>query len=149
MTRALPLGYYGLEDVAVGDVIDLGSRKVTEADIDAFAALTGDRFGIHMREADAQALGFPRRVAHGLLILSLVDGMKNNAPAQFRAVASLGWTWTFSAPILAGEVIAAQLEVMALRPTSRGDRGILTLDFSLTVEGSLRQKGRNQLMVLR
>jgi acyl dehydratase len=126
--RLLGKGQYGLADLKVGDRIALGSRKVGLAKIDAFAALTGDRFAIHMQDEAAQALGFARRVAHGLLILSLVDGMKNQAPAQFKAVASL--------------------EVTGLRPTSRANRSIATLSLEVHVGSALRQQGINQLMIL-
>jgi acyl dehydratase len=146
--RLLGKGQYGLADLKVGDRIALGSRKVGLAKIDAFAALTGDRFAIHMQDEAAQALGFARRVAHGLLILSLVDGMKNQAPAQFKAVASLGWDWRFAAPILGDEVISASLEVTGLRPTSRANRSIATLSLEVHVGSALRQQGINQLMIL-
>jgi acyl dehydratase len=146
--RLLGKGQYGLADLKVGDRIALGSRKVGLAEIDAFASLTGDRFAIHMQDTAAQALGFARRVAHGLLILSLVDGMKNQAPAQFKAVASLGWDWRFAAPILGDEVISASLEVTGLRPTSRANRSIATLSLEVHVGSELRQQGINQLMIL-
>ncbi|WP_363262176.1 MaoC/PaaZ C-terminal domain-containing protein [Mesorhizobium sp.] len=46
---------------------------------------TRDRFEIHMSDEAALRHGFPASVAHGLLVLSLVDGLKNNAVARFRA----------------------------------------------------------------
>ena len=55
--------------------------------VDAFADLTCDRFAIHMTDAGAQEMGIGRRVAPGLL--SLIDGLKNQAPAPFRAIATL------------------------------------------------------------
>lgn len=147
---ALPAGRYGLDDVAPGDVLDIGSLCVTEAMIDGFAELSGDRFEIHMTRSGAQAHGFPDRVAHGLLVLSLIDGLKNNAPAQFRAIASLGWQWEFRRPVLAGDRLHAAITVLDKRVTRKPDRGILTLGFEVTDDqGGLVQSGRNQLIVYR
>jgi hypothetical protein len=44
--------------------------------------------------------GFKGRIAHGLLGLILLDGLKNRAEQQFAAVASLSWHVELSAPDL-------------------------------------------------
>ncbi|MGN6534320.1 MAG: MaoC family dehydratase, partial [Mesorhizobium sp.] len=93
------------EDVEAGDWFETSGCVVSVEMIDAFAALTGDRFEIHMDEAAARCHGFTGRVAHGLLVLSLVDGLKNQAEARFRAIASLGWDFRFERPVLAGDTI--------------------------------------------
>lgn len=146
--RDLPPGKHRYGAVGPGDRIRTGTATVTAEAIDAFAALTGDRFVIHVDEAAARARGFDGRVAHGLLVLSLVDGLKNQTPAQFDAIASLGWDWRFAAPVIAGDTIGATITVTAKRMTSRPDRGILTLDVSVrTGDGREVQRGTNQLMV--
>ena len=143
-------GVYGFDDLAVGDRVKTGTCTVTAAAIDAFADLTGDRFAIHMDDAAARALGFPARVAHGLLVLSLVDGLKNQAGAQFRAVASLGWDWTFARPVFIGDVLAAHITLLEKRPVTRRDRGILCFGFDVErAGGEIVQKGTNLLMVQR
>jgi 3-hydroxybutyryl-CoA dehydratase len=148
--RLLPPGRYYFEDVEIGDRIETARLTVDATHIDRFADLTGDRFEIHMSEQGAARYGFPARVAHGLLILSLVDGLKNQAPAQFTAVASLGWDWKFAAPVFPGDAIRVGLEVIAKRATHRPERGILTIDFGvLNQSNSVVQSGVNTLMVLR
>jgi acyl dehydratase len=148
--RLLPPGTYGLDDLVVGDAIETAETIVSEALIDQFADMTGDRFGIHMDDEAARALGFPRRVAHGLLILSLTDGLKNQAAAQFRAIASLHWDWSFRHPVLANDSIRARIEVRALRPTSDGTRGIIELAVTVhNQRGEAVQMGTNLLMVQR
>ena len=148
--RLLDPGRYGLDALRPGDVVETGTRVVDEALIDAFAEMTGDRFEIHMSDEAAQRHGFSGRVAHGLLVLSLVDGLKNQAPAQFDAIASLGWDWRFAAPVLAGDAIGARITVTALRPTSDGRRGIATLDFDVTNQhGKTVQAGVNRLLLYR
>lgn len=79
---------------------------------------------------------------------SLVDGLKNQAPAQFSAIASLAWNWTFSAPVLANDTISATIRVAALRRTSDSERGIATLDFEVRNQsGATVQRGTNELMI--
>jgi len=137
-------------DVGVGDWLETPGRTVTAAMIDAFAELTGDRFEIHMDDAAARRHGFSARVAHGLLVLSLVDGLKNQAQAQFRAIASLGWNFRFERPVLAGDVIQARVTLRDKRTTSKKERGILSLGFSVTnQDGAVVQSGENLLMVYR
>lgn len=148
--RTLASGRYGFDAVEPGDHVVTDAIEVTAAAIDAFANLTGDRFAIHMDDAAAKAKGFPARVAHGLLVLSLVDGLKNQALAQFDAIASLGWNWRFDRPVLVGDRVRARITVAAKRETSRKDRGILELEFGVENQGGeLVQSGRNMLMVHR
>jgi 3-hydroxybutyryl-CoA dehydratase len=148
--RLLPPGLHGYDDVALGDQIETGSVLVSEDLIDRFAALTGDQFEIHMTREGAARHGFPARVAHGLLVLSLVDGLKNQCPAQFRALASLGWTWSFRHPVFAGDTLHARITVDARRPTSHSGRGVLTLGVEVfNQEGQIVQRGTNQLMAYR
>ncbi|RYG90267.1 (R)-hydratase [Loktanella sp. IMCC34160] len=146
--RLLGPGRYRLAQLQVGDRIETGSRQITTAMIDGFADQTGDRFEIHMDRDAAARHGFADRVAHGLLVLSVVDGLKNQTPAQFDAIASLGWDWRFQAPVLVGNTITARITVTGLRQTSRQDRGIATLDFDVTnQDGVTVQRGQNRLMI--
>ena len=150
MTRPdLPPGTYGFGDLAVGDSWATGTTPITAALIDAFTAVTGDRFEIHMTEEGAARYGFKTRVAHGLLVLSVVDGLKNLSPVQLRAVASLDWQWTFSSPVHAGDQISARITVTSIGLTKKPDRGIAMLGFSVTnQDGRVVQSGTNQLMML-
>ncbi len=148
--RELAAGTYGFDDVRIGDFFRTGECVVTAAQINEFAALTGDRFEIHMDDSAARAHGFPGRVAHGLLVLSLVDGLKNQSEARFRSVASLNWDWTFRAPILIGDRIGALVTIAGKRQTKDPERGILTLDFAVhTGDAGRMQTGTNLLMVYR
>ena len=148
--RRLAGGVHGFDDLEDGDWFETGSLTVTEQHIETFADLTGDRFEIHMDDSAAKALGFAGRVAHGLLVLALVDGLKNQAQSRFRAIASLGWTWRFDGPVFIGDEISATISIVGRRKTSKPDRGILTLDFLVgNQRGEIVQSGQNQLMVAR
>ncbi len=148
--RELPPGTHGFDDIVENDYVVTGAAEVAAETIDAFAELTGDRFGIHMSEEEATQHGFPERVAHGLLVLSLVDGLKNQALAQFRAQASLGWKWTFAAPVFAGDRVSARITVLEKRSLRDPARGILRLGFEVfNQESVVVQRGENLLMTYR
>jgi 3-hydroxybutyryl-CoA dehydratase len=51
------------------------TRTITQADIDAFIALTGDISPLHVEDEFAQSRGFERHVVHGLLVGSLLSTM--------------------------------------------------------------------------
>jgi oxepin-CoA hydrolase/3-oxo-5,6-dehydrosuberyl-CoA semialdehyde dehydrogenase len=65
-----------MSELAIGDTLKTASRSVTIADIEHFAAFTGDKFYAHMDEEAAKASPiFEGRVAHGYLILSFAAGL--------------------------------------------------------------------------
>lgn len=150
MAQAVLPGVHGADALNVGDWIDCGSRVVTTAMIDGFADLTGDRFEIHMSDAAAARHGFGARVAHGLLVLSVIDGLKNLAPAQIRARASMGWDWQFRAPVLAGDTIHVRLTIAGKAAARNNDQAVLTLEFDVTnQDGTAVQTGTNRLLAYR
>ena len=148
--RILPPGHHGAATLTRGDRIDCGAMTVTVEMIDAFADMTGDRFEIHMSDKAARRHGFDARVAHGLLVLSLIDGLKNRAPAQFRARASLNWDWSFHRPVLADDRIAVTITIAAIEGTRQKDQAVLVLDFDVNNQNGERvQSGTNRLLAYR
>lgn len=146
VTTMSDLLYY--EDAPLGLTFETDGIVVTEAHIVQFAGLSGDFFALHMDDQFGRELGFSGRVAHGLLGLILVDGLKNRATRRFHAIASLSWQWNFRKPLYPGDRISGHLRVAAKRLTSRGDRGILTLEIQVRNNaGDVIQDGENVLMV--
>src|SRR4051812_12914602 len=64
------------EDVVVGQTMTTPSHIVTDEGIAAFAAVTLDQHPLHTDDDFARSMGFPRRIAHGLYGLSLMEGLK-------------------------------------------------------------------------
>jgi oxepin-CoA hydrolase/3-oxo-5,6-dehydrosuberyl-CoA semialdehyde dehydrogenase len=63
-------------ELALGDTLQSGEREVTVADIEAFAALTGDNFYAHMSDTEAARNPlFGGRVAHGYFLISAAAGL--------------------------------------------------------------------------
>ena len=65
--------YY--EELQVGDQIITERRKISSADIDAFADLSGDHFYAHLKETDFSGTMFEKQVAHGYFIMSAAAGL--------------------------------------------------------------------------
>jgi 3-hydroxybutyryl-CoA dehydratase len=63
-----------LADFAVGLSFSF-DKHIDEADIDAFAALSGDQSPIHMSHDFARARGFDGRVVHGAYLAGLASRM--------------------------------------------------------------------------
>jgi len=146
--RRLSPGEYWHEDLAPGDWFETGAVNVTEAHIVAFAGLAGDLFDVHMDDEFARSQGFPGRIAHGLLGLALIDGLKTRCPVRLMAVAALNWNLDFRAPIQIGDRIHARFEVLNARLTKRGDRAVTI--FRLEVfnqRGEVIQAGEHKLMI--
>lgn len=147
--RANPLaaGIYEFNDLQDGDVIKTGSANISADLIAAFADLTGDKYELHLNDAAARQRGFKAPVAHGLLVLSVVDGLKFQANAKLNGLASLGWNWRFENPVFAGDTIRAELRVVSRRETKSGKRGIASFRFDVFNQDDQRvQSGTNDLI---
>jgi acyl dehydratase len=68
------MGLY-FEDFEPGTTTTSRSRTITEADVVNFAGLSGDFVELHMSEEYAKTGPFGRRIAHGLLVLSVSGGL--------------------------------------------------------------------------
>jgi acyl dehydratase len=74
---------------------------------------------VHVDEAYVRTAPFGTRVAHGLLGLSLADGLKTQAEYRFLPGISLGWTWDFKLPIKLGDTLHLKFRIGAKRPVKR------------------------------
>lgn len=114
-------------------------RAVTQADIDAFAELTGDHQWIHTdAERAAKESPFGTTIAHGNLTLSLADGLRLEmlSSTGFKLVINYGWNRVrFPAPVPAGSRVRATAEVVEIEEVKGGWFQVVTR-FTVEVEGS-------------
>ncbi len=113
------------EDFTAGEIAVTRARTVTETDIVNFAALTGDWYPLHTDVEYAKKGPFGERIAHGLLILSIANGLM---PLYDMAiVAFYGMDKVrFTAPTKIGDTIHVELEVVEKQ--DKGDiGGVITL----------------------
>lgn len=149
MTRQLPPGLHPYGSLQIGDWFDTDIAHITRQMILNFADLTGDHFQIHLSDSGAQAHGLPAQVAHGLLILSLVEGLKSRSLIQMNSFAALGWEWQFVTPVLAGDTIRCRITLLEKRKA--GPRaGLLRLDVQVfNQRGQMVQQGQTRIMARR
>jgi acyl dehydratase len=138
------------DDANVGDEAVGPSVTVTGDMIMTYAKLTGDFTPVHIDEEYAKTTPFGTRVAHGLLGLSLADGLKTQSEYRFLPGMSLGWTWDFAGPIKIGDTLHVKFKVGSMRTTKRPGWGIVVLPSELINQrGEVVQKGEHRLMIPR
>lgn len=121
------------EDVEIGARYRTPGRTISAADIRAFCDLTGDHHPLHTDAAYARSQGFADIIVHGLLCLSLMEGLKTAGGLYgHTSVASLGWDAVrFLAPVVAGDTVHVEFAFTAKRPASKGGRGVVTEEVKL------------------
>ena len=139
------------EDIQVGQEYVSPGRTVTEADIVAFAGLSGDYNVLHTDAEFMRTSIFGERIAHGLLGLAIQSGLGARAmPRPFATIAFIGLRWRFKGPIKIGDTIKVRIKVTDKRETSKPDRGIVVLQRSVANQrGEIVQEGDTDIMVER
>jgi len=102
-------------------------RVVTEADVLAFAELTGDHHPQHVDAEWAASSTFGEQIAHGMLVVSFAAGLVPFDPSRviaLRAVRNV----TFKRAVHFGDTIRVEGKVEALRPIGE-DAGLVTLSW--------------------
>jgi len=113
------------EQLAEGDRFATRGRTVTEADVVAFAAQTGDFHPQHVDAAWSAASPFGERIAHGMLVLSYAVGLVPFDPERVVALRRVGDV-VFKRPVRLGDTIRVEGTVLGL--TEAGDEtGLVTL----------------------
>ena len=97
----------------VGDSASV-TRTITQADIENFAELSGDRNAIHLDQEYATQTRFGGRIAHGLLTSSLISAVIGNQLPGLGSI-YLGQTLQFTAPVFPGDTIVARATVISIR----------------------------------
>ena len=103
---------YVFEDLTVGMEASY-ARAVTEADIQGFAAITGDANPVHIDAAYAAGTLFKGRIAHGMLsagYISAVFGTKLPGPGAIYVSQSLN----FCGPVRIGDTVTAHVRLREL-----------------------------------
>lgn len=117
------------EDFAVGHKTISRSRTITEADIVNFAGLSGDFIELHMSEEFARQGPFGKRIAHGLLVLSISSGlMVQMGQTTDTVIAYYGIDrLRFTKPAFIGDTVHVEKEVLAVERKGP-DRGVITFN---------------------
>lgn len=142
-----------LDEFVVGEEHMTPSRTITETDVTMFAAMTGDYIELHTSKTEAAKSVFGKRIAHGLLLLSISHGLLSRiglidgTGIGFAEIEN----WKFKAPVFFGDTVRVRITVHEVRPSrSKPDRGILKLRLEvLNQDDVVVQEGIKVLMMRR
>lgn len=121
------------EEFEVGQRIVTAARTITEADIVSFAAMSGDYNQIHTDAEFAKSTPFGQRIAHGLLVLSVISGLAvqtgfmEGTIIAFRQIDR----WKFSRTVFIGDTVHADLKITDTKALRRLGGGSVTLKLTV------------------
>lgn len=128
------------EDLPVGTRYVTSSRTITEGDVAAFAALTGDFNRLHVDAEYAKQSVMGQRIAHGMLVASFMAGLTSrsivNQLMEGALFGVLENTVKYPKPTFIGDTIHVEIEVVEQRDTSNPGRGIIRF-----VRKAINQRG--------
>jgi 3-hydroxybutyryl-CoA dehydratase len=103
------------DEYQIDELLISRSRTITEADIVAFAGLSGDFHELHMSEEYARRGPFGQRIAHGALIFSISTGLTIQLGASEHILAFYGVDkLRFVKPVFIGDTIHVKKRVVEL-----------------------------------
>ncbi|MBM3567194.1 MAG: acyl dehydratase [Alphaproteobacteria bacterium] len=113
-------------DLKLGDRFKTVGRTVTEADIVLFVGATGMTevlfTNVEYLRTESSIKG---RVAPAAMVYSLAEGLLIQSTMQGTGLAFLNMTLDVKGPTFAGDTIHVECEVIEIRPTSKGGRGLV------------------------
>jgi 3-hydroxybutyryl-CoA dehydratase len=117
------------EELEAGQAFSTRGRTVTEADVVAFAALTGDWHPQHTDAVWASRSPFGERIAHGLAVVSFAAGLVPFDPERVMALRRVADA-TFKRPVKLGDTLRVSGKIAEL--SERGDEaGLVTFAWSV------------------
>lgn len=117
------------------------TRVIYAEDIERFAEVSGDFNAIHLDEEYASKTPFKHRIAHGMLVASVLSAAC--APYFGSGAIYVGHTQRFLAPVYIGDTLTSTLEVqkqltekrmLVFRGYVQNQQGTIVLDGELTVK---------------
>jgi acyl dehydratase len=137
------------EEFEIGQQVVTAGRTITESDIVRFAGLSGDYNQIHTDAAFAAGEMFGQRIAHGLLVLSIATGLAvQTGFIEGTVLAFRELEWKFSRPVMIGDTVHAEVEVVELKAMPRLGGGAVTMKVAvLNQSGEVAHRGHWQMLV--
>lgn len=120
------------DEFAVGQVYETAARTITEADIVAFAGLSGDWNPLHTNEEFAKNTPFGTRIAHGALILSIATGLANQLGIfEGTTISVLEFLTRFTGAVKPGDTVYVRFTVEEKRESKKPDRGLVKVGINV------------------
>jgi acyl dehydratase len=136
------------EDIPVGEEYASPGRTVTEADVVIFAGLSGDYNVLHTDAELMKSSLFGERIAHGLLGLSIQQGLLDRVVTAQVTGPLAAVKWKFKGPIKIGDTIHVEARVTAKRDGEQPGWGVVTVARRvLNQRGEVVQEGETDQLV--
>jgi 3-hydroxybutyryl-CoA dehydratase len=132
-----------LEDLSVGDAAER-TITITEAAIEAFAAVSGDHNPVHLDQAYAETTVFRGRIAHGMLSAAYISALLAGELPGPGAV-YLSQSLEFLRPVRIGDALTVKVEVTAIDEKTAQ----VTLSTSCALGRRAAVRGQAQVQVAR
>jgi acyl dehydratase len=132
------------DDLAVGARFASPGRTITETDLSLSCMLTGDWHPIHADEEFARTTPVGKRMLHGPFGILIAMGMATRLPEYAdEVIAATGLQdWRYHLPIVVGDTLHTETEIVGKRITSDGKRAIIDRRIKLiNQEGRVIQEG--------
>jgi acyl dehydratase len=124
-------------------------RTITETDVVTFAGLSGDYTRLHTDEEYSKGTLFGKRVAHGVLVLSIATGLAVRLGfIEGTALAFRELSMKFSQPVYFGDTIHVKARCKELKPMPRLGGGAVIFDvWVINQDGKTVQKGEWNMLI--
>lgn len=134
---------YHFEDLAIG-MAEEYAHTITDDDVAAFAALTGDTNPVHFNKQYAAGTRFKAPIVHGLLSASYISTVLGTKLPGAGAI-YLSQTLKFLAPVYHGDTVVARAEITDLI----SEKSRVVLKCTCRVDDRVVLEGEAVLMVPR
>ncbi|GAA0726250.1 MaoC family dehydratase [Clostridium malenominatum] len=124
-----------LEEFKVGEIFKLGPISLTEEEIVEFARKY-DPQPIHVDYEFANNSAFKGVIASGFHTINVIwnEWVKSNRFGT-EIIAGMGMDYlNWTAAVYPGDKLIALVEVVEIKPSSKGDRGVIALKFTINNE---------------
>jgi len=119
------------EDIRQGEVFPSPSRTISESDVFLFAGLTGDLNELHTSKTFAEKTDFGSRIAHGMLVLSIANGLYMRSGIFPTSVFLQLENWKAVKPVYIGDTIRLRTTISDKRRTKDGKRAIIGMQYEV------------------
>ncbi len=132
---------FAVEEIKVGMTASY-SQTITDADVKAFAGVSGDHNPVHLSEEYAKDSRFKDRIAHGLLTASFFSAIfGTKLPGEGCVYA--GQNLQFKRPVFLNDTVIAEVTVTAVDvPKKR-----VTFNTICTVKGKVVTSGTAEIFI--
>lgn len=132
---------FSIEEIQIGMVASY-TQTITDADVKAFAGISGDHNPVHLSEEYAKSSRFKDRIAHGLLTASFFSAIfGTKLPGEGCVYA--GQNLQFKRPVYLGDTVIAQVTVIAVDVSKKR----VTFETICTVKGKAVTTGTAEIFI--